>query len=146
MKNLIRLLLLLTASIVAACKSSSPSQYISPRIEGRVVDGITHQPVVDVRVQPASANEAYRSQQVKGGELIARAPVVRSEEDGTFALASERAVAVFRTLGWYSINVSFAHPSYQPLTVRYTLTDATNTPAGEPLIRAGDILLVPLSR
>ena len=34
----------------------------------------------------------------------------------------------------------------KPLTTRYSYTSPTNTPTGEPVVHAGDILLNPLAK
>ena len=71
---------------------------------------------------------------------------VRTEADGIFVLASEKAFTPFKDPGWYSVNVEFKHPGYDEFMASYTVAQATNTAKGEPLIQAGDVLLMPLSK
>ena len=132
------------AGIVTGCKSSSPSQYISPRITGRVLDAKTRQPIEGVQVRRLLPRlEPDVAQVIKGGERLDQSPAVRTGRDGEFVLVSETNLALFQRLGWYSVDVAFAHPGYERLTAEYTLANATNTPTGEPLVIAGDIRLQP---
>jgi hypothetical protein len=135
---------LVVIALGAGCKSAS--HYISPRIEGRVIDSYSHQPVQDVLVRRLTSDEMYRNDDLpKGGEMMEKAPAVRTGADGRFVMVSERDFALFGKPAWYSVNLSFQHPGYEAFTVTYTLMDATNTVSGEPLVRAGDIPLIALS-
>ncbi len=146
-KSALLFMCLIAAFVLAGCKSTSPSQYVSPRVEGRLLDGQTHQPVPGANVrrvlpdQDSAVDEAP-----KGDAVLNQPPGVRSGGDGRFVLDSERDLALFRKLGWYSVSLSFEHPAYQPLTETYTLSDATNTATGEPVVKTGDILLTPRAR
>ncbi len=134
----------LAVCLVTGCKSVSPSQYVSPRVEGRVLDGETGQPLQEVEVRRVSANESYRvTEPAKGAEGLKSTPGVRTAADGTFALRSVRALVLFRHAAWYSVSLTFRHPGYQEFMTSYTLTDATNTAGGEPLVKTGDVLLMP---
>jgi hypothetical protein len=134
----------IVAFAFAGCKSSSPSQYISPRITGRMLDAQTQLPIEGVQVRRLKpAQDPNVDQAIKGGERIGQTPAVRTGRDGTFVLDSERNLALFQRLGWYSVTLAFAHPGYERLTTEFTLANATNTPTGEPLVRAGDIRLQP---
>jgi hypothetical protein len=138
------LAVIILAISVTGCKSSSPSQYISPRITGRVLDAKTQQPIAGVQVRRLVPNQAPDvAQMIKGGERLDQSPVVRTGRDGEFVLVSEKNLALFQRLGWYSVNVAFVHSGYERLTTEYTLLNATNTPTGEPLVKAGDIRLQP---
>ncbi len=138
---------IMLACLWGGCKSTSPSQYISPRVEGRVLDAQSRQPIKDVQVRRLAASENYRAEDPpKGGEMIKKAPAVRSAADGTFVMASVRDIAFLQTIGWYSISLSFQHPAYERFVTNYTLAKATNTANGEQLVRTGDILLTPLGR
>jgi hypothetical protein len=141
--------LLLSAVVIAGpllgCKSMS--QLVSPRVEGRTVDANSHQPIKDVVVQRLSANQDYNiDEPAKGGQILAATPGVRTTASGEFVLDSIHDVGVFRQLSWYSVSISFQHPAYERFMVTYTVVDATNRTAGEPTIKAGDILLVPRNR
>jgi hypothetical protein len=152
MKTLIPLSLVVTGLmgiVIAAgglvgCQTSSPSQYISPRITGRVLDAQTHQPIEGVTVKRIRPDQSPNVDQVpKGGQMMERSPAVRSGKDGIFLLDSERDLAFFRSVGWYSVDISFGHPGYRRLVKTYSLTNAINTASGEPWVKAGDILLTP---
>src|SRR5262249_55328226 len=144
---LVRLTLLLVACALPACKSYSPSQYISPRVEGRVLDAQSHQPVADVQVRPLMTDERYRLQEPpKGGAVMAKTPAVRTGGDGTFVVDSERGLGLLRQPGWYAVTLTFQHAAYEYFTKTCTLKDSTNGPSGEPLIITGDILLIPVAK
>ncbi len=136
----------LAALVIVGCKSASPSQYTSPRITGRVLDAQTQQPIPGVQVRRLKPQDLNVDQATKGGQRIEQTPIVRTGNDGTFVLVSERNLALFQRLGWYSVELALAHPMYERLTIEFTLANATNTPAGEPLVRADDIHLHPKSR
>jgi hypothetical protein len=138
------LCILLLAFGQVGCKSYSPSSYISPRVTGRVLDQMTRQPINHVEVRRVTASESDRAENTaKGGQALSQSPGVRTGADGTFVLESVRDLAFLIKTGWYSVSVSFARAGYQPLTATYTLGSSTNTAKGEPLVNAGDILLVP---
>ena len=133
------------ALIGAGCKSAS--QYISPRVEGRVVDARTQAPIEDVLITRFSDERAYdRADPPRGGQLMQRSQGVRTGPDGTFVLASQRDVALLQRFGWYSLTLRFRHRAYEDLTVTYTLSQGTNTATGEPLVKAGDIQLTPRTK
>ena len=137
----------IAACLVAGCKTTSPSPYISPRVEGRVLDAKTHQPIAGVKVIRVEPDlEPAVDQALKGGQTMERTPAVRSIKDGTFILDSERDLELFRRAGWYSVTLTFEHAGYTSITTNYTVANATNSPSGEPLVKAGDILLTPLSQ
>jgi hypothetical protein len=137
----------MVACLSGGCKSTSPSQYISPRVEGRVLDSQSHQPIKDVQVRRHAADDNYRAEDPpKGGEMIKKAPAVRTAADGTFVLDSVRDFALLQEIGWYSLSLTFQHPAYERFFTNYTLAKATNTVSGEPLVKTGDILLTPLAK
>jgi hypothetical protein len=146
----VRVFFLLPVLLNLVCGSlgcKSPSQYISPRVVGRVLDGRTHAPIQDVEVSKAGANASYRPMEPpKGAQLLQQPSPARTGEGGEFVLESARALAFFRRIGWYSVNVLFQHPGYEPFATNFTLAEVTNTTAGEPVVIAGDILLTPLTK
>jgi hypothetical protein len=118
---------------VTGCGSTSPSRYISPRVEGRVLDAQTHQPIAGVRVRRLDAStEAAPGEIPRGAQALEQAPEVRTENDGSFAVASQRDLELFRRSGWYSVAISFKHPGYGPFMTNYTPALAIKTPRGEP--------------
>jgi hypothetical protein len=135
--------LLLTCALVA-CKTHSPSQYVAPRVMGRVLDQQTHQPIPDVRVRRIRPEGgAHTRDTPKGGQLMEQSPAARTGKDGTFVLQSVRDLVLFRMIGWYSVSLSFEHTRYERFVADYTLANATNTAKGEPVVNTGDILLTP---
>jgi hypothetical protein len=137
----------LVVLLLTGCQTHSPSQYISPRVTGRVVDAQTHRPIADVQVRRVSSGENLDGLDApKGGQMMANAPVVRTGADGTFVLDSVTDLAFFRKVGWYSVTLSFEHAHYERFVTTYTIKDATNSPSGEPWLQAKDILLIPLAR
>lgn len=138
------------ASVMAGCSTSrppSPSQYTSPRVEGRVLDSQTRQPLAEVTVRRFNPNEdASVDRSAHGGEGLRTAPFVRSRADGTFALESERDLALLRKLGWSSVSIACEQRGYERFTATYTLTNAIKSAKGEPMVLTGDILLQPLAK
>ena len=134
---------LLAVLFVLGCQSS-PSHYVSPRVIGRVLDERTHQPIAEVAVKRVVPDyEAGTLQPVKGGEILQRTQPARSKTDGTFNLDSQKSVALFRDIAWFTVEISFTHRNYEGFVTNYTPRMATNSPSGEPVIYAGEILLPP---
>jgi hypothetical protein len=133
----------MAALAMVGCQSASPSRYSSPCLTGRVLDARTQQPIPGVQVRRATPQDPNADQTVKGGQSLETSPAVRTDSDGRFVLVSQKNLTLFSRLGWYSVSVAFTHPNYERLTTEYTLVNATNTPSGEPLVRAGDIRLQP---
>jgi hypothetical protein len=72
--------------------------------------------------------------------------VVTTGQDGGFVVDSQRDIALFKRINWYSVSIVFEHPSYQPLTETYTSSNAVTTASGEPVVKAGDVLMTPLTK
>ena len=140
--------LLAVACAPSGCKSYSPSPYVSPRVEGRVVDALTRQPIRNAEVRRLTADQrSWTMEPPKGGEVLKiGAAAVRTAGDGTFVLVSERSINVIPRSGWFSVSLAFHHSFYQDFATNYTIAAATNTVTGEPLVRAGDIPLVPRAK
>jgi hypothetical protein len=128
--------------VVAGCSSVSPSQYVSPRVTGRVVDADTHQPIQGAQVRRADAAPRARSDATAhGGAGLDDANAVRTDGEGRFVIPSARVLGPFGSAGWYSVAISFERSGYSSVVNTYTLGNSTNTPAGEPWVDAGDVLL-----
>ena len=113
---------------------------------GRVLDAQTRQPVKGVAVRRIVPDyEAGTLDPVRGGEALQKLPTLHTAADGTFDLASQKSVAFFRELGWFSIELSFSHSGYETLTTNYTRSKASASASGEPIIDAGEISLRPKS-
>jgi hypothetical protein len=111
-------------------------------VTGRVLDMETHQPLENVQIRRVDADgSTAKTEPPKGARALEDAGGIRSGRDGTFDLASERTLGLFRDFGWYSVTLAFERDGYQTTVRSYTLANSTNAPSGEPLVRAGDVLL-----
>jgi hypothetical protein len=122
------------------------SQYISPRVTGRVLDAETSQPIrnVSIRRLTTGQTEAVNST-AAGGRSLERTPAIRTDRDGRFHLDSERDLTLFRRAGWYSVTLGLTHKGYERFVTNYTLTSAVVASNGEPVVDAGSILMQPIS-
>lgn len=116
------------------------ADYVSPRITGRVLDEPSRAPLKDVQVRRL-LSEDKTSEGHGGARLLDSASEVRTGADGRFVMESVRAFQVIGSYGWYSVTLAFQKSGYLTATKSYTLTEATNTPSGEPLVNTGDVLL-----
>ena len=122
----------------------SPSQYTSPRVTGRVLDAKSREPLKNVRVQRAPANpnaDTTVDQARKAGQMMEQPSVFTTPADGTFVVESVRDLVFFHKAEWYSVKVSFECPGYYGIVTNFSVATSTQMPNGEPLVRAGDILL-----
>ena len=139
---------LLTIAILLAalsgCQSGRFTHYTAPEVTGRVLAADTHQPLANASVQRGAANAFEPFGPPKGGQLLIQTGIVRTAADGRFVLDSKSVFAPFRDPGWWSTPVTFSHSGYETFQTNYTAGDlTTNTPAGVPVIDAGDVLLRP---
>jgi len=135
---------LLLLMITWGCKSRPLGPYVSPKITGQVMAADTGQPLPGVAVARGNP-ERYRlpGPPPKGGELLLQKPVVHTDRDGRFVLASERVLSVFRPAAWNLLELDLRHPGYQHCQTNLPIEWATNSFKGEPLLDAGKILLQP---
>jgi hypothetical protein len=132
---------------VAGCQSRSPSHYVSPRVMGRVVDRQTGLPLKGVEVRRVVPDyNAGTMEQQRGGESLQQLQGLHTAADGTFDLGSQKSVALFRDIGWFSVELSFKHSGYATFVTNYTRSKAVASASGEPVIQAGDISLSPRSK
>jgi hypothetical protein len=125
----------------------SLSQYISPRVTGRVVDAQTHQPISNVQVRRVVNRPTTDSMEpLKGAQALKQKPAARSETDGTFVVTSQTELIFFRSFYWYSVTLAFERSGYERLVQSYSATSSTISPTGEPRVEAGDVALTPASR
>jgi len=138
----------LAALAVAGCKSMPLSPFISPRVSGRVLAADTRQPLAAVTVKSGAQATGYRpGMPPKGGELLMAKAPLQTDRDGRFTLETGRVLTPFRRAGWFSIQLLFECPGYERFRTNYSsLNLSTNSPNGEPLVDAGDILLQPVSK
>ena len=129
--------------IFVGCRSIS--HYVSPQVVGRVLDAKTLQPISGVKVQRV-VPDYEAGEQVRGGEMLEMTRPPESKADGTFVLASQKSVALFRDIAWFTMELSLTHRYYEKYLTNYTPRSATNTLKGEPVIYTGDILMTPKSK
>jgi hypothetical protein len=143
------LLTSLTAAVLLTACQSSPvlnSQYISPRVKGRVLDAATSDPIRNVSIRRLTPGQNLAVNQTGPGDrALERTPTLRTDADGAFDLDSERDLTLIRRADWYSVTLAFTHKGYERFVTNYTLRDAVIAPTGEPTVDAGKILLRPLS-
>ena len=138
----------LVAGVLAGCKLTPFSLFISPRVTGRVLAADTSLPLAGVTIKSGAQATGYRpGMPPKGGELLMAKAPVRTDRDGRFTLETERVLTPFRRAGWFSVQLLFECPGYERFRTNYsTLNVTTNLPRGEPLVNAGDIRLQPVSK
>jgi len=137
-----------SALLLAGCQSSPvlSSQYISPRVKGRVLDAATGQPIRNVSIRRLeSGQNPGTTAPAKGAQPLERMQALRTDPNGGFNMDSERDLMLLRRSDWYSVTLAFTHAHYQRLTTNYTLANAIISPGGEPVVDAGNILLQPSS-
>jgi len=140
---------LVAAVVLAGCQSSPVlnSQYISPRVTGRVVDAATAQPIRNVSIRRLAPGQQLTAHPTAvGDESLERMRALRTGADGAFDLDSERDLTIMRRDGWYAVTVAFMHAGYEQFVTNYTLADAVITPSGEPVVHAGNIRLQPIAK
>jgi hypothetical protein len=132
---------LAVASMLVGCHS--PSQYISPRVTGRVLDEQTQQPIAGVRVAWHTSNRATSADPVKGAQQLERQRGEHTDAEGRFNLPSARDLEFIWKVNWYGGTISFKHVRYQELLKTYSVGNVAYSQSGEPCVDAGDILLSP---
>jgi hypothetical protein len=139
---------LLLAIALTGCQSGKFSNYISPRVTGRVLAADTQQPLAKATVRRVvPMRTAGADTPPKGSQLLMQPAGVRTDADGRFVLDAERVVAVFRRGGWYSVTVSFERSGYGSFQTNFSAAKFKQRSAeGVPLVNAGDILLKPKSQ
>jgi len=77
-----------------------------------------------------------------------RKPDIQTDANGCFSLGSERVLTFYRFGGWNSVRLFVERAGYVRMQTNYSgaSLQVTNTPSGEPLVEAGDILLRPTRR
>jgi hypothetical protein len=142
----------LFAVALVGCKSGEFADYVFPRVTGRVIAADTRQPLADVKVRRGALNQNQNNYSdpfgpPKGGQIMERTPAVRTDADGRFVLDSERVLSLFHHTSWFSVTISFEHYDYASFETNYTSANISgHTPDGAPLVKAGDILLLPAPR
>ena len=154
LEYVLKAMLCVTVALLAGCASSPvlTTEYISPRVTGRVLDAETHQPIANARVRkilnPNQVMDATVDQAPKGGQALQNMQAVgtRTDREGRFMLSSQRDMSIVRHGGWSEVTLALSRDGYAKLTTNYTLMQANLSPDGQPEVNAGDILLKPLSK
>jgi hypothetical protein len=138
------ILCLLGMLLLTGCQNYSPSKHTAPRIIGQVVDASTHQPIVRAAVNRTTGRPRPNPlEPERGGQFLLRPATAYTDKQGRFALASERALLLFRKGDWYQAQITVEHGKYLSLKTNYTVADATDSPSGEPVVDTGVLLLTP---
>lgn len=135
------------ASLVSGCGSlSGPSlDFVAPRIDGRVLDAESGQPVRNALV----GRKLWTWRQSTGGflkageETVLREDYVRTGSYGEFALPSKR-VALLFSIGDVGLNtgLSVQHGKYLPWRTNFPISVlSSNVPV--PTVENGEVRLTP---
>ena len=133
---------------LTGCQSGKFTHYVSPQVTGRVLAADTREPLAHASVQRGGANRNFEPfGPPKGGQLLMQASPARTDADGRFVLDSKSVFAMFRQSSWSSVSIIFSHSGYETFRTNYTSADVTSdTAAGVPVVKAGDILLQQLGK
>lgn len=117
------------------------------RVEGRVVDERTREPLGEVNIWRVRAPEIGDGYAVdKGGKQMQNRPTIAtSGPDGQFTLAGERTASLFwQTFPDFSVTLRFQRTGYATIERRYTnVVLGTTQNKSEPVIQTGDVPLTP---
>jgi hypothetical protein len=134
--------LVCAACMLGGCKSRPLGPYVSPRVTGQVCSADHLRPLSGVTVTRGNREPDVASPP-KGAEVLMRPGPVMTDSQGRFSIPGYRVLSIFRGADWSHVRLSFAHPGYLGLSTNFSLSMATNTVAGEPLVQAGTIFLEP---
>jgi len=115
---------------------------------GRVVAADTGQPLANVKIITSDRGEDYsRTSPPKGGQILKSSAPAQTDHDGRFVLESERVLAPFGGVGWFSVQLFIEQPGYERFLTNYSYLNLhTNTWKGEPILDAGLIRLQPAAK
>ncbi len=128
------------------CKSHPLGPYVSPRVEGQVVEAQSGAPLSGVSVRRGKPAFDSLAGYPKGGQLLMAKMPIETGRDGRFSLPGERVLSIIRGSGWNEVQLTFTKPGYDTLRTNLSATVATNAEHGEPVLRAGRISLQPAMR
>jgi hypothetical protein len=138
-----QLSLLLAALVVAGCKSFGPGNFTTPTVTGRVLAADTRQPLAGVKVIRVVPGQGVNTgTPAHGAQLLQQGPPETTGADGSFVIAGQSYVTLFRHASWWSVKLAFQSPGYDLLQTNFSTANVTNDD-GTPVVNAGDILLQP---
>lgn len=126
---------------LCGCKAHPLGPYVSPQVEGEVLEAKTGAALPGVRVSRGKPGFDALSGYPKGGQLLmAKAPALTGS-DGRFTLAGERVLSVVRGAGWNEVRLTFAKAGYETLKTNVSLDLANYEENGRPVLKLGPVFL-----
>lgn len=136
------------ALVLVGCESFVAQGYVSPRVEGRVLDAVTREPLRNVSVRRLTNTDNlgnYSYMPPRGGEMMLASGAARTDRSGKFKLAAEQ--VALGVVSIISMEFEFRCSGYQTLITNFPSSLLTNSAAkGPPTIFAGEIALEPAKR
>ncbi len=123
--------------LLLGCKSHPLGPYISPRVEGEVVEADSAVPLSGVKVIRGNPVHDALSGSPKGGQLLMTPAPAETGRDGRFSLPSERVLSVVRGAGWNEVQLTFIKAGYERFQTYISLSQSTNSERGEPVVWVG---------
>ncbi len=144
---LFRCLLLAALLSTPGCENFAPPHqaWTEARVEGRVVDAETGQPVHDAtvsRVRGQEIGDAYAVE--KGAKAMQKRPAVTTTAmDGSFILEAERTAYLFmESYPSFAVTLKVQHRGYD--TLQQLFTNVVFGPRGQaPVVPVGDLKIFP---
>ena len=133
--------------VLTGCQSFGFFNDATPQVSGRVLAVDTQKPLTGVKIVRGSLGQPPQvASQPKGAQLLQANRPVLTDTNGDFILPGRSYVTFFRPANGWSVRLSFQAAGYVSFQTNFMTADiSSNSPAGEPLILTGDILLKPLS-
>lgn len=119
------------------------SAYVSPQIEGRVIDSETQMPIDRVVIiRNPQATKAGMDDYISAGEIQYPQHSIYTKKDGEFKVPSKKNLEVGSDKTWNSVTLKFLHAAYQMYSTNFVHGGADVD--GESVLLTGDIQLDPL--
>ncbi len=133
-------------SMVAGCSSTSGMHdaYVFPKVEGRVVNADTKEPIKGVIVlRKQWSGTADLDEYVSAGEIQMQDKRIYTNDKGEFVVPSKQSMTVGGDQSWFSVTLKFMHADYHMFSTNYV--NHSGAPTGnEPVVQGGDIQLFPM--
>ncbi len=126
---------------LCGCKSHPLGPYVSPQVEGQVLEAKTGVALSGVRVSRGQSKFDALSGYPKGGQLLMAKVPVQTGSDGRFTLEGERVLSVVRGAGWNEVRLVFSKPGYETLKTNVSMDLANQEESGRPVLKLGPVLL-----